>query len=136
MLRRALAFFLPATVVLTVACGLAFVGLQQALRSDANDPQVQLAEDVARGLDGGGDATTLIGTARVDVALSLAPFAVVYDAAGKALATTGLLDGVPPVPPTGVLESARSSGIDKVTWQPGVGLRIAAVVVPWRGGRV
>jgi hypothetical protein len=136
LLRRAIAFFLPAAVVLTVACGLAFVGLQQTLRMDANDPQVQLAGDLARKLDAGGAPGTLVGPPDVDLGVSLAPFVAVYDPAGMVLATDGTLDGGPPVPPIGVLDAARSSGIDTVTWQPRAGVRIAAVVVPWHGGTV
>ena len=136
VLRRAVAFFLPATVVLTVACGLSFVGLQQTLRMGANDPQTQLAEDLARQLDAGADATALVGSAKVDVAVSLAPFVAIYGPAGTVVATTGTLDGGPPMPPIGVLDNARSAGIDRVTWQPRAGVRIATVVVPWRGGTV
>jgi hypothetical protein len=136
VLRRALAFFLPAAVVLTVACGLIFVGLQQTERMGANDPQQQLAEDAARALDGGAAPTTLVSGSKIDIAVSLAPFVAIYDPSGAILATDGTLDGAAPRPPTGVLDTARSAGIDKVTWQPRVGVRTAVVAVPWRGGTV
>ncbi len=38
--------------------------------------------------------------------------------------------------PVGVLESARSSGRNAVTWQPRPGVRVATVTVPWGGGTV
>lgn len=135
-MRRGLALFLPAAVVLTVACGLVFIGLQQSLRMAANDPQQQLAEDLAQKLDAGGAPGTLVVAPDVDLGLSLAPFVAVYDSAGTVLATDGMLDGGPPKPPIGVLDAARSSGIDAVTWQPRAGVRIAVVVVPWHGGTV
>ena len=128
--------FPPAAAVLTVACLLVFVGLQQVLRQGANDPQIQLAEDTARALDGGAVPATLVAGSKVDIGTSLAPFIAVYDQSGAVLATDGTLDGSPPRPPIGVLEAARSAGIDKVTWQPRAGVRIAAVVVPWGGGTV
>ena len=128
--------FLPAASVLTVACGLIFLGLQQDLRQDANEPQIQMAEDMARALDGGTVPANLVGASKVDLAVSLAPFIAVYDQSGAVLATDGALDGGPPRPPMGVLATARSAGIDKVTWQPRAGVRIAAVVVPWHGGTV
>lgn len=136
MHRRAVALFVPAATVLTVACGLVFLGLQQDLRQDANEPQIQMAEDLARALDGGAVPATLVTGSKVDLALSLAPFIAVYDQSGAVLATDGTLDGSPPRPPIGVLDTARSAGIDKVTWQPRAGVRIAAVVVPWSGGTV
>jgi hypothetical protein len=135
-IRRGLAGFLPAAVVLTVACGLVFIGLQQSLRMAANDPQQQLAEDLARKLDAGAAPGTVVGAPDVDLAVSLAPFVAVYDPAGTVLAADGMLDGGPPRPPIGVLDAARSSGMDTVTWQPRAGVRIAAVVVPWHGGTV
>lgn len=135
-MRRGLAFFLPAAVVLSVGCGLVFIGLQQSLRMAANDPQQQLAEDLARALDAGGSPGTLVGAPDIDITASLAPFVAVYDRAGAVLATDGMLDGGPPKPPIGVLDTARASGMDAVTWQPRAGVRIAAVVVPWHGGTV
>ena len=47
-LRRTLAFFLPVAVLATLCCGLVYAALQHDLRTGANDPQIQLAEDTAR----------------------------------------------------------------------------------------
>jgi hypothetical protein len=55
---------------------------------------------------------------------------------GPDLATNGQLDGAAPVPPAGVLATARSAGRDVVTWQPRAGVRVAAVAVGWSGGSV
>ncbi len=144
--RRVVAWALPAIVVLTVACGVAYVQAQQLLRSSANDPQEQLATDAAQALDAGVAPATLVGPGSavaslagptpVAVTTSLAPFLVVYDAAGAVLASNGSLDEAPPVPPSGVLAAARATGHDVVTWQPRPGVRIAAIVVPWNGGSV
>jgi hypothetical protein len=51
--RRALAFFLPVAVLAVFACVLGYALVQQDLRSSANYPQLQLAEDAARALDAG-----------------------------------------------------------------------------------
>ena len=59
----------------------------------ANDPQFQLAEDAARALDDGAQAATLVGSAKVYVAVSLAPFIAIYDRSDTVLATDGQLDG-------------------------------------------
>jgi hypothetical protein len=134
--RRAAAFFLPVAVLATLCCGLVYTAVQQDLRMRANDPQLQLAEDAARALDGGAQPSTLVGQAKVDVSASLAPFSVIFDASGNVLATDGRLDGHDPVPPLGVLDAARQNPPNRVTWEPRTGVRVATVTVPWHGGTV
>ncbi len=143
---RAAAAVLPAAIALSATCGLAYALAQQLLRTGANDPQVQLAEDAARALDTGADPMAVVGPGSavaglagegtVDVATSLAPFMVVYDASGNVLATDAQLDGRDPMPPAGVLATARAAGSDRVTWQPRPGVRIATVTIGWSGGSV
>ncbi len=135
-LRAVLALFLPLAFVITFGCGLAYGVEQQALRSGANSPQLQMAEDAAAALDAGAPPSSLVTAHAVDVATSLSPFLVVFDTSGSVLATDGVLDGHDPVPPAGVLEGARQHPPDTVTWQPRSGVRIAQVSVPWRGGTV
>jgi hypothetical protein len=134
--RRAVALFLPLVVVATALCGLVYVVAQQGLRSGANDPQVQLAEDAARALDAGTTPASVTGPVTVDVARSLAPFVVVYDASGRPLASSGQLDGADPVPPLGVLDHATADQPNIVTWQPRPGVRVATVTSRWSGGTV
>lgn len=136
ILRRSVAFFVPSAMLLTLVCGLVYAAVQQNLRSSANDPQIQLAEDAAAHLNAGVAPEALVGADSVDIARSLAPFVAIYDATGAVLATDGVLDGQPPRPPAGVLASATATGRDIVTWQPPSGVRIALVVIPWQGGTV
>jgi hypothetical protein len=113
--RTSIAIFLPLAVLATCVSGLVYVGLQQDLRTGANDPQQQLAEDAAAQLNAGVTPGNLASGAKIDIAASLASFVVIYDGGGIVLATTGELDGLPPMLPSGVLASARSSGLDSVT---------------------
>jgi hypothetical protein len=136
LVRGAVATFLPLAVLGTLLAGLVFGVAQQGLRSGANDPQLQLAEDAARALDDGGDPAAVVGPGKVDVAVSLAPFAVVFDAAGRAVASSGVLDGADPVPPPGVLAYAAADVPNIVTWQPREGVRVATVTARWRDGTV
>jgi hypothetical protein len=137
VVRRAVLIFIPLAVAITALSGLVYVVGQQGQRTGANDPQVQLAEDAAVRLDAGETPAAVVGTGPpVAIASSLAPFVVVYDAAGSALASDGQLDGRPPAIPKGVLESARAHGVNAVTWQPRPGVRVATVTVPWKGGTV
>ena len=134
---RFVAFALPAAVVLTVACGLAYVLVQQDLRNGANDPQIQLAEDAAAALDGRrGSRQSVIPTETVDLATSLAPWL----ASTTELAETHRQQRRPrrlaPDASAGVLAYAKEHGRDVVTWQPRAGTRIALVAIPWSGGTV
>jgi hypothetical protein len=135
-LRRAVALFLPAAVLATALCGLVYLVAQQGLRLGADQPQVQIAEDAAAALDVGAGPSSVVRSATVDIASSLAPFVVVFDAGGQVLATDGTLDGSDPRPPSGVLAAAHAKGENRVTWQPRAGVRIATVSVPWSGGTV
>lgn len=137
LLRRAVALFLPVAVLAILACGLIYVEVQQELRSGANDPQVQLAEDAAARLDAGATPGSVVDrSATVDPSTSLASFVIVFDANGSVLAADATLNGGVPAPPQGMLDAARSDSPSAVTWQPYSGVRIAAVTVAWKGGFV
>jgi len=136
LVRAVVATFLPLAVLATLLAGLAYGVVQQGLRSGADDPQLQLAEDAARALDAGGDPAVVVGPGNVEVADSLAPFVVVFDATGRVLVSSGVLDGADPVPPSGVLAHATVDAPNAVTWQPREGVRVATVTARWGGGTV
>jgi len=136
IIRRAVLAFVPLAVLATGLSGTLYVVAQQGLRSGADSPQLALAEDAARALDGGAAPSAVTGPATVDVASSLSPFVVVYDAGGRPLASSGQLDGSAPVPPLGVLDHAAPGAPNRVTWQPRDGVRIASVTARWSGGTV
>jgi hypothetical protein len=101
---------------------------QQVLRMGANDPQVQLAGDLASQLEQGAAPSEALPSGHVDIARSLAPFVIAYDATGKPIASQATLDGSVPVPPKGVFDCALQNGEDRPTWSPRRGLRLATVV--------
>ena len=117
-----------AAAAATIAVMFVYASVQQTYRTAANDPQVQLAHDGAAKLRGGAVVTTIVPPDTVDVASEQAPFVIVYDAADRPLAGSGLLDGALPVPPRGVLELARKNGANSVTWMPRPSVRLAAVL--------
>ena len=47
-------------LAITVSAGLVYLISQQIIRQSANDPQVQVAEDIAVGLSGGANPASLI----------------------------------------------------------------------------
>jgi hypothetical protein len=76
----------------------------------------------------------VVSNETIDPSVSLAPFIIVFDAAQKPVISSAQLDGATPVPPAGVLDASKTSGENRVTWQPRRDTRIAAVVVPVEGG--
>lgn len=115
-------------LVLSTTALLAYLVMQQVERTGANDPQVQLAEDAAAFLSRGGSALEVVPPRSVDIGRSLAPVVIVLDDAGHPIASSGTLDGVVPVPPSGVLAEVRARGEERVTWAPRRSVRLASVV--------
>lgn len=126
----------PFAVVTTAFCALAYVSVQQALRSGLNDPQIQMAEDAAYALNNGATIETVVPTEKIEMSRSLAPFIAIYDNDGKPVASSGLLNGQMPDYPKGALDSARQSGENRVSWQPNSTVRVASVVVSYNNGFV
>jgi hypothetical protein len=114
---------------LATVLSLALYGIpQQVLRMGANDPQVQLAGDLAAELEQGVSPADAMPAGHVDIAHSLAPFLIAYDQTGKPIASQGTLDGSIPAPPKGVFDYALKNGEDRPTWTPRGGVRLATVV--------
>lgn len=114
-----------------VAAGAAYGVGQNVVRSSANDPQIQVAEDAAAELTAGADAAAVAAGPPVDLATSLAVEITVLDDAGTILASTGRLDGERGRPPLGALEAATAGRPRVVTWQPRPGVRMAAVIATY-----
>jgi len=119
---------LCAAATLAVIFGTIYTVVQQAQRRAANDPQIQLAEDAAAGLNNGAVPSSLVN-GRINMSTSLAPFLIIYDKQGRVAAGNGVLDSAVPVVPLGVLRAAAGHDYHAVTWQPAGGVRIAAVAV-------
>jgi hypothetical protein len=132
-MKSILRHWIPLAVLSTVICGLVYTAVQQGLRQGANDPQIQIAEDAAAKLSRGDSLASVIPSEKVDIAISLASFVMVYDGEGKVLASSGLLHDQNPDLPLGVLDYTQSHGQDRITWQPEPGVRIATVVAYFNG---
>jgi hypothetical protein len=135
-LKSIFRIWLPFAVVITALSLLVYTTAQQMYRQGANDPQIQMANDTADALNDGQSVAGVMPEAKISVAKSLAPFLIVYDTNGNEQASSVVLDGKTPQLPDGVLDSAKKMGEDRVTWQPREGVRIAAVIVPYKQGFV
>jgi hypothetical protein len=128
--------WLPIAVVATALVGFTYLAVQQSYRNGADEPQTQLAEDAAAKLDAGAAVSDVVASGSVNIATSLSPFVIVYGPSNMVLEGSGVLQGDQPVPPAGVLDTARSAGVNRVTWQPSPGIRVASVSVATKDGRV
>jgi hypothetical protein len=132
-LRPALLFNAMVLAAISTVLALALYTIpQQVLRQGANDPQIQLAGDLAARLEQGVAPADAVPAGSVDIARSLSPFVIAYDDQGRPLASQAQLDGKTPVPPIGVFNYVRQHGEERISWQPVLGrehgVRIAAVV--------
>jgi hypothetical protein len=128
--------WVPLAVAVTGLAALVYGAVQQDLRQSANDPQAQLAEDAAARLDAGAAPDEVVPTGTVDMAVSLAPYVIVFDANARQVASSAQLHGSAPPFPASVMDAVRARGAEAITWQPESGVRSAVVVEPWRGGFV
>jgi hypothetical protein len=120
-----------AVLVTAIFASLYVVG-QQLERQGADDGPGRLASQVAAQLAETGEAadsspSPAAGADVVDIARSDEPFFVIYDSANHPISGTGLGNGRLPTVPTGVLDVARHSGSNHVTWQTANGRRFATV---------
>lgn len=120
--------YLFAMAIITIIFGVIYVTVQQSYRSGANDPQIQLTRDINLKLHEGKAVDSFFADS-INIAQSLSPFAVLYDANGKPLRSSGYLYGKMPELPAGVFDYAKANGEHDVTWQPQSRVRMVMVIV-------
>jgi len=135
-IKNVFKIWLPFVVTITAFCALTYATVQQSYRQNANDPQIQMAYDTADAIVDGKNVESILPVDKVSAAKSLAPFLIIYDQNGNVTASSVVLDGQTPKLPDGVLDSTKKLGENRVTWQPKDGVRIAAVIVPYKDGFV
>ena len=134
-IRAILIYWLPLAAAITLLSGVIYGTVQQSYRTGADDPQIQMAEDTATKLEGGAALEEVIPQESVDIAVSLAPYLIIFDANKQPTAGNAVLHGELPTVPPGVLDVAKEKGQNRVTWQPEPGVRSATVVMPVDGGQ-
>ena len=125
--------FIPLAVAITLVCGLIYVSVQQVLRQSANDPQIQIAEDVSGALSTGVPPQAIANPNGTDLKKSLATFIIVYDSSKSAVLSSATLDGKTPELPKGILDEVNKKGQQRITWEPKSGIRVAAVIQKYSG---
>jgi len=144
IILRSLLMWLPVGIAITGVIGAVAVAVQQNYRQDANDPQIQMAEDAAAALGANAAPASLLPSGTpVDIAASLAPWLAIYGANGAELVASAALQSAPPQLPAGVFDaSAWTAPVighhftwmtpeneNRFTWQPEENVRQAVVLV-------
>lgn len=120
---------LSTIAVLTVILLLIYAAVQQTYRTSANDPQIQIARDIAMFLKEQKPIEHIFPVDSIDISKSPGVFAVLYDSNSKPVKSSGFINGMIPQLPAGVFDFVKSHKEDMVTWQPQPGIRMAMVVV-------
>lgn len=124
---------LSAAIIISGILLFNYASVQQVYRSMANDPQLQIANDISNAIEQGKSYSYLIRPDTIEINKSSSVFTVIYNEEGAPMQTSALLDGKIPKMPKGVLEFTRQYCKDVITWQPREGVRLAVVVAKVTG---
>jgi len=125
--------WIPLAFVITALSGLVYLTGQQNLRQNANDPQIQISEDIAARLSASPNVPNLPSTNTVDLEKSLGTYIIVFDDHEKPVFSNAKLKGKTPSVPSGVFDYTREHKQDRITWQPRPDARSAIVVTMFNG---
>jgi hypothetical protein len=128
---RTIRYFLLFAVVETCLIGLVYAVVQQNYRQSANDPQIQISEDIASEI-GSGLRPSYPAQLQTGISDSLSTFVIVYNKDLQILTSTADISGIPN-PPKGVFEFAENHYQNRITWQPNNDLRLATVITHFEG---
>lgn len=131
---KVLRVWIPIAIVTAALCLLVYATVQQNYRQGANDPQIQIAEDLADSLSLGKQIDSQMFTNKIDISKSLSPYVMVFNRDGKIVIGNAVLDGKTPELPKGVFGFAKTFGENRFTWQPKEEVR-SAVVLKWFDGK-
>jgi hypothetical protein len=117
---------LAAAALFSLIMLLIYATVQQTYRSAANDPQMQLARDIASNIRYT-RTYHYYADSVVDLRHSLRTFMQLYNEKGQLLFSGGTIQGRAPEIPKGVLDNAKQYIENAVTWQPIADVRLATV---------
>jgi len=117
----------------TVFSVLIFASFQYILRQSANDPQIQIANDVAQSISIGKDPRAIDLGTKTDMVVSQSPFVIIYDSKRNIISSSANVFGNKlsnTKPPQGVFDFVKNRFEYRFTWEPTTSWRYAAVIVP------
>lgn len=125
-------WWVTSVLLITVAACLAWLSYGLSLRNGADRQPLRLAAAAAGQLASGSPPGRVLPPV-INMATNPALFVIVFNARHHVLASSSHLNGRTPALPAGVLAWVATHGQDRITWQPGPGLREAAVIEPYGG---
>jgi hypothetical protein len=125
--------WLPLGITITALCGLLYITVQQNYRLSANDPQIQIAEDIAMQLTQGQNPQYFMPQSKPELRKSLAAFLLIFNDKGRLLGSSITLDGKDPIVPQQIFANIKQKGEVRFTWQPKSGIRNAVVANYYKG---
>lgn len=134
--------WVPLGVAIVFVFGAIYLVAQQNYRTAANDPQVQIAEDLMAQMDAGQSSVSLNEITKVDMEFSTSTFIIAYDRDKKIIANSSTLAGETLSPPTETLNNIKEDDLllpknqNRFTWEPKNGVRIATVIIKGEKGYV
>lgn len=135
MLFKIIKFWLPLAAITSLFSGVLYGVTQHSIRYSANDPQIQLSEDIANSLSLGKKTEEVIPEDKVDISKSLAPYIIIFDKDGQPTTSSAQLDGKIPMPPVGVFAYTQTNHQDRFSWQPKPGIKSAVVLTYFNSGQ-
>ncbi len=126
---RTVATFIVLTVLITLIFGSIYCVTHQIYRANANDPQVEVTNQVADVINQNVPLDAIVSEAeQIDMAQSLSLFVMIFDKDKKLIGSSAVIDGQTPTPSDQAFEVAKSSGDKRFTWEPKTGVKVAAVL--------
>ncbi len=136
-IKKSLISWIPLGVAITGLSGLSYLVTQQNIRLSANDPQIQVSQDITSAIERGVSPSSILPpTPSGDMSKDLGTFVIIYKDSGDPIGSSTELDNQTPKLPSGVLEFVKKSGEERFTWEPKKGVRSAVVVRKYNGGFV
>lgn len=143
-MNRRIAPWILAAGLVTGICFMIGIISQQIFRLNANDPQIQIAEDFARASVQNQFTDETLRSSfemftpaklQVNTEISLSPWIQIYSETGEVFLSSAVLsDGVSvPHIPRGIFKEVDKHGELRVTWQPKKEVRQAIVVTKFTG---
>jgi hypothetical protein len=126
-----LRIWLAVVGVATLVLGTAYAMVQQSTRLSADDLPLTSAQVTKQELQSGSNASDVIPTLKTDLKNDASVFVIVTDNSKHVLASSAVLNGQTPLPPSGVFTFTAQHGSDHFTWQPQTGVRLATRVVKY-----
>lgn len=133
LLKSALISWIPIAITIIALSGLIYVSSQQVYRQSANDPQIQIAEDLGTQLAQGVDPNYFMPQVKTDISRSLAVYVIVFDKNGKIINSSATIAGKDPEIPGGVFANTKAKTESRFTWEAKSGDRSAAVIRYYNG---